>query len=119
MVLHINELAAARAGADLKEAWAGGGRLCRERGAERRAQSAAHSDSPEAPTDGGSGSQSSREARYGQREATRRRLRPLHGRAGRPPRVPALAPGPSGQHEAPDGRAAPAAPGAVRRARGR
>lgn len=36
VVLHINELAAARAGADLKEAGAGGGRLRRKRGAERR-----------------------------------------------------------------------------------
>lgn len=37
---------------------------------------------------------------------------------GRPPRKPARA-APLGQHEAPDRRAAPAAPGAVRRARGR
>lgn len=53
---------AARAGADLKEDWAGGGRLWSERGAQRRAQSAARSDSREAPTDGRSGSEASRGA---------------------------------------------------------
>lgn len=40
VVLHINELTAARAGADLKEAWAGGGRLRRARGARSAAQPA-------------------------------------------------------------------------------
>ncbi|EAW62212.1 hCG39697, isoform CRA_b [Homo sapiens] len=83
---------AARAGADLKEARAGGGRLWRERGDKRRAQRTA-TDSPGHP--------------------------PTAQPEPRPPHVPAPTPRPSGQHEAPGGRAAPAAAGAVHRACGR
>lgn len=105
MVLHINELAAARAGADLKEARAGGGRLRRECGAERRSTAR----QPRHPPTGAGGA-----------SGAGRRAPGSESRAGRAPSpFPAPAPRPSGQHETPIGRAAPAAPGAVCRTRGR
>ncbi|EAW62211.1 hCG39697, isoform CRA_a, partial [Homo sapiens] len=66
-------------------------------------------------------SQQSRKARPGQRKPSRAgwRLRAAAPTGQRPPHVPAPTPRPSGQHEAPGGRAAPAAAGAVHRACGR
>ena len=110
MVLHINELARSEGRSGFKRGLAGGGRLWREPRAERTAQRAA--TVPKLPPTGAAGVSG----------AGRR----APGRKSRAPRTDARAPSPKtcsrralGQHETPDRRAAPAAPGAVRRARGR
>lgn len=75
MVLHINELARSEGRSGFKRGL-GGRREAVER-AQSRAHSAARCHSPEAPTDGRSGSERSREARSGQKEPST-----AHGRAG-------------------------------------
>lgn len=103
----------ARARADLKEAWAGGAGS----GAKRSvAQLSAAGESLKAPTDRRGGSDRRSRSERSQEACSRQRE---SGAGRRPPLVPAPAPRPSGQHEAPDSSSAPTALGTMCRGSGR